>query len=613
MKDRVRPSALDSGWRSRQLLALLLFGILLVTISGLLQLTTVTRLAAESAQSECELISQTVYLRIAQLVSERPEDPGAALRDDEGLSLLLQAATSHASAIAYVAVCDSTGIAMTHTNPEEIGEPVAAKPPFQPNTGLLDSFARITSLGQGAFDYGMDKQLLLGGRPFVTIRVGVADTFIRDAVARAFRSTLVAGLLQIGLALVFGIALARVAAGRLRRLEEGIGAIREGRFENRIPEAGLDEFSRLAREMNLLGEAIQKERASRGDGARQIRRAVELLSDAVLTLGPSGEVVLVNEPAAVILDVPVDAMRGKRLEDVLPEGHPVRVLIDRLRAGQQRSLLVPLPRGGYVAVGHRLAGEGDGGGYFIEFKREAQQEELHSLVDRSRVNSRLGQMAAGVAHEIRGPLQKINIELDQLRRANEQSPEEVRSHVRAALDNVQAMQRAISGFLKVARLSRPNLESVEVDRLLAEIHEAGQAEANFAGCDLELSNDGDESPVMQIDRQVIRQAIENLMRNALQAAPSRDQVVRLESRRVDGEVWITVRDTGPGIPPEHLARVCDLYFTTKESGTGVGLALVRQAVELHGGDVEIESIVGEGTAVTMRLPIRADSAEEDLG
>ncbi len=137
------------------------------------------------------------------------------------------------------------------------------------------------------------------------------------------------------------------------------------------------------------------------------------------------------------------------------------------------------------------------------------------------------------------------------------------------------------------------------NELLAEVHHAQETEANLASLDLELVVEPD-LPELVADREVLRQALQNLVSNAVQALPSRSGRVVLRGRRDDGFVVLSrSRMTGPGIPPENREKVFDLYFTTKEGGTGVGLALVRQAAEMHRGEVRLVSTPGEGTVVTL--------------
>ena len=104
-----------------------------------------------------------------------------------------------------------------------------------------------------------------------------------------------------------------------------------------------------------------------------------------------------------------------------------------------------------------------------------------------------------------------------------------------------------------------------------------------------------------VDPAQLRQALDNLVRNAVQATPEGGRV-SLAARRAGGERIVEVRDTGRGIEPDHLPRIFDLYFTTKADGTGVGLAVTQQIVTAHGGTIEVDSRPGAGTTMSVRLP-----------
>jgi two-component system, NtrC family, sensor histidine kinase HydH len=599
------------GWGGRQTIALLILAVVLVSISLGLQLTHVLRLATESAASESELITQALLRQIGYVAAARPAEPQRALQEDPRIDLVLQAATAHAPAVVFVAIYDSSQTAIAHTTQGMIGSRLESLEPLPSARGTWESLRFLRSLARSPQVYRIDTPLLLGGSPFATIRVGLAGVLLREQVVEAFRRGLAGALVQIGLAVALGFVLAGIASRRLRQIEAGVTALREGRFDSRIPESGVDEFSRLARDLNLLSEQFQKERQDRDSHLGSFRQTVELLGEGVMTLGPDREVFLMNGPTGRILGIDPSRAKGSRIDEILAEDHPVRLLADRLYAAGAGEgsgpLTVPMPmrNGGrsYAAIGHRIMGGDAPAGVLIEFKEMAALEELHSMTDHSRVLSRLGQMAAGVAHEIRNPLQTINLELGILRGARHLSPEEVDLHVKTALEEIQRLQRAVSGFLKVARLRSLAPAPLQLNELLEEVHQSMEAEANLSGLDLDLDLCAD-LPATRADREVLRQAIQNLVKNAVQALPSRGRRITLTTRKNDSEILVSVTDTGPGIRPEDQGRVFDLYFTTKEGGTGVGLALVRQALEMHGGDVELRSTPGEGTVVTLRLPIR---------
>jgi signal transduction histidine kinase len=115
-------------------------------------------------------------------------------------------------------------------------------------------------------------------------------------------------------------------------------------------------------------------------------------------------------------------------------------------------------------------------------------------------------------------------------------------------------------------------------------------------------------PAIEVDPGIFRQALLNLAKNAVQAMPNGGTLTVSAAPTKDGRVEIRVGDTGVGIPPENLAKIFDLYFTTKPSGTGIGLSLVYRTVQLHNGDIDVESTPGVGTTFVIKMPKANPSA-----
>lgn len=222
-------------------------------------------------------------------------------------------------------------------------------------------------------------------------------------------------------------------------------------------------------------------------------------------------------------------------------------------------------------------------------------------VDRARVLQRLGEMATGVAHELRDPLQSLSLSLEAVSSA---------ANGNAALDEplqiarrtVGRLDRGIRGFLTIAGVRPAEFQELDVNELMRQVHQDLEPDTELAG--LELALDLEEQPVPILgDPGILRQAVQNLVRNSIHAQPSREGRIVLRTRRVGDKVHLAVADTGPGIPPEHRAKVFDLLFTTRQEGTGVGLALVRQVVEMHEGEASIASDPRGETVVTMSIPL----------
>lgn len=219
----------------------------------------------------------------------------------------------------------------------------------------------------------------------------------------------------------------------------------------------------------------------------------------------------------------------------------------------------------------------------------------------------LGEVAAGLAHEIRNPLHAIGLNIENLR---DRFPSE-NERFDLARSEVKRLDRLVADFLSYARPSPLRVEEFALRPLLSETCELASFESRGKGVTV-ACGPAPESTVSW-DRGKIRQVIWNLVRNAVEASAGAEKVdggheVRLDASRDDGFVEIRVTDRGEGIPEETLKKIPSLFFTTKKAGSGLGLMVATRIVQEHGGTLSIASKPGEGTSVSVRLPERAPEA-----
>jgi signal transduction histidine kinase len=239
----------------------------------------------------------------------------------------------------------------------------------------------------------------------------------------------------------------------------------------------------------------------------------------------------------------------------------------------------------------------------------SQRERLDRLYRAERLAA-VGQLAAGVAHEIRNPLTAIRSTMQYLLRGL--TPEEPRHQlVHELLKEVDRINSTVGGLLSLSRSG--DLRKAEVD-LLEPLGQAVQllaARAAEQGVEMRCAF-GVVGPRVLGDAGQLKQVFLNLLINALQSTPAGGRIAvgvtpwsQPEPARTR---WVQVRieDTGPGIPPEQVRRVFDPFYTTKRDGTGLGLAICHGIVEQHEGEIQLESEIGVGTAVAVRLPLAAE-------
>ena len=230
--------------------------------------------------------------------------------------------------------------------------------------------------------------------------------------------------------------------------------------------------------------------------------------------------------------------------------------------------------------------------------RELQDNVEH--VKRAARMSALGHMSAGLAHEIRNPLAGIDGAAAVLREqpnGNERRTE--------FLDIIQKETRRLNGlvsnFLEFARPRAPEMQSVQVRSLVQSVADVIQQTA--ARHNIEFSVDiPDNLPPLRCDAEQIKQVLLNLMLNSVQAMPQGGSIA-IGCRLQNNDVMIRVCDTGPGIPPSDMDFIYDPFFTTKETGTGLGLPTAYQIVEQHGGELNVEKSDSSGTCFVFTLPV----------
>ena len=217
-------------------------------------------------------------------------------------------------------------------------------------------------------------------------------------------------------------------------------------------------------------------------------------------------------------------------------------------------------------------------------------------------------LAAGVAHEVRNPLNSLQLNVgimeQELREVLPDSDAHVFTVLRKIAGEIKRLDDFVSEFLRFARPPRLNVENVALRPLLTDLAAFMTPECSKKGVALELDLRGPDTG--RVDGFQLKQALLNLVLNALQATAAGGHVV-IRSAGDEERLVIAVSDDGAGMTPETLEKCFTPFFTTREEGTGLGLPLVRRIVEQHAGSVDVSTVLGRGTTVTLSFPVRPGS------
>jgi signal transduction histidine kinase len=237
----------------------------------------------------------------------------------------------------------------------------------------------------------------------------------------------------------------------------------------------------------------------------------------------------------------------------------------------------------------------------------AVQEREHRLIRSERLAT-VGRMAAQIAHEVRNPLASIGLNAELLGDELGASDEEPRRLIASIIGEVDRLTEITETYLRFARLPRPKLEHEDLGAIVASVLDLSRGELAQGGIAVEVDVEPG-LPEIAADEAQLRQALINLVRNAREAmsapgagGPEGKKRLAISLRKERGRVVLRIRDSGAGIARADMSKIFDPFFSTKERGTGLGLALVQQIVVDHGGQIDVKSAPGEGTAFTIALP-----------
>jgi len=226
-------------------------------------------------------------------------------------------------------------------------------------------------------------------------------------------------------------------------------------------------------------------------------------------------------------------------------------------------------------------------------------------IESERLNA-LTLLAAGVAHELGNPLNSLNIHLQlmerQSRKLKGKERDELQQSIEICRGEINRLDSIVTQFLRAIRPSRPQLQPENVNVIVEEAVRffSAEIEARDIVVETELRSD---LPLLQLDRDQMKQAFYNVIKNSFEAMRRRG-ILRIRTDMDESHVRVSFIDTGGGMSAETLSHVFEPYYTTKESGTGLGLLIVRRIVREHGGELAIESTEGKGLALTIRLPFK---------
>jgi signal transduction histidine kinase len=627
------------GIKAKQVLSITSIVGAVVVILSLLHLATLARIELEESHARAELLSNAIYQRAREVVVDGA-DAYEALRADPALRSILESALCCARSVTFAAIADLHDVAVVHTDTalEDMqmhmgGDLVAV--------GSRSELSQLRAIYSGSGrNLELIQPLLFGNSEFGSIRIGVSTLLIRRELDASLRSGVATALAALGVAVVVAMFLAQLLLRPIHVIRSGLTRLGRGEFGVRLDLSQHDEFGELGTFFNVVSAQLSADRSQMAGQVANLESAVGHLEDAVAMVSPRGELLFANPAMRALLP---GASPGVELNGVLVAGHPLRQLAEQtLVTGQSRgpiSATFSEKRGRSdgaaeegketerLIVTHAVNDpKGDLVGVMVIARNLEYLGQVQSTIRYSRKLAALGRLSSGVAHEVKNPLHAMMIHLELLRQQFAPAPATPRrpsagravglavvaadvspvdpttalQHVDVIAGEIRRLDEVVQGFLKFTRPEDLKLQPVQLGSLFEEAVPILQPEATRTGVTLSVACD--DAPDVNGDPAMLRQMFLNLALNACQAMPGGGTLqIRCEAAR-GRRVAISFIDTGVGIKPEHLQRIFDLYFTTKAKGSGIGLSMVYRTIQMHDGEIEVQSVPGAGSTFRVLLP-----------
>lgn len=361
----------------------------------------------------------------------------------------------------------------------------------------------------------------------------------------------------------------------------------------------------------FLYQGMRVSRSTLADMELYTRNVIESMPAGLLTLNAQGRIVSSNGRMEELSGMPAAKLEGKTLRQVTGDRHG---LLEPLIQGGTDFLDIPLDcqrQDGKnipvkVSAARLLSKEGKRLGTVLTFRDMRELRDMEEKLERSRRLAALGRMAAGIAHEIRNPLGTLR-GFAQFFGSQAQSGTQKR-YADLMIGEVDRLNRTISALLQFAKPREPKFEKLTLGELLTKTSQLLAEDFNSHKIAFKLDIPGADI-VLEADPDLLLQVLLNLLKNALAAVQEGDDIV-LGAKRHENTVHLWVQDTGKGMTQEERARMFDPFFSTRKTGTGLGLAVVHNIVEQHRARIEVESESGRGTKITLILPINQGAHRE---
>jgi len=528
------------------------------------------------------------------------------LQSDPGLNSLLQSVVGYSPTIYDVSIVDEQGRAMLHTDASLLDKEM---PKRRDLSELRDGSSKaqidVVYGNPRVYDVRLPIQLR-SGAPFGEIRVGVSTVFLKSKLQPQLNRALIFSAILIFISLLLAAGLSNFALRPLEAISKRLDAMTGGpepSAEHEVP-AGSDEFGAVNTKIDRLGRQMRDVKEVFSALKENLDQIMGTLQDGLILFTKDARIVLVSASAERFVGKQRGEMLGQTVDEVFDDSSRLgQIVLDAFALRQpvpQRE--IELDRGRRIQLSLDFIAEaGEQLGALLTMRDSESVRRIENEIELSRRLAAIGRLTSGVAHEVKNPINSIVVHLEVLREKLLQVDPETKRHMDVIGSEIHRLDRVVKTLVDFTRPVELKLTEIDLRQIVDDVVALAAPEAERQGVNISATLDSD--PLMaRVDADLIKQALLNVVLNGVQAMP-RGGPLRVTADRIGETARIMVEDHGEGIPPEVRDKIYNLYFTTKKSGSGIGLAMTYRVMQLHNGALDFDSEPGHGTTFRMLLPV----------
>ncbi|HEU5234677.1 MAG TPA: ATP-binding protein [Terriglobales bacterium] len=560
---------------------------------------------------ETDINSTRIDPSNTQQVNEWVEE---TLQTDPGVNGEIESLIGYNLLISDACVVGPDGRAVVHSNPDSVGKLV----PTRPNLEDLKNahFWRQLRLIYGPIDtYVYKIPLDLDSRPWGSVQVGVSTVFLKNTLQPYLSHALEFSAVAILVSLILAAGLSVRALRPLEAISRRLDQMTAGEVTAPVPQelTRRDEYGNVSSKIERIGRQMRTVNEVFSALQENVDQIMANLQDGLMLFTQDGRAVLVSASIETFLGKPRSEMLGSHAEQIFSRHTQLgRAVLSAFAAHEPVDMIeISGDHGSEVQVSLDFIEEGGQQlGALLTMRDSESMRKIEDEIEVSRRLANIGKLTSGVAHEVKNPINSIVVHLEILRNKLKEPDADTQRHMDVIGSEIQRLDRVVQTLVDFTRPVELTLSEIDLRNIVEQVAFVARPDCERHGVQV-VTEIGPDSLPAKIDSDLFKQALLNIVINGAQSM-SDGGTLTIRAHRQDGEdAQIEIQDTGPGIPPAIRDKIFNLYFTTKKSGSGIGLAMTYRIMQLHNGSIHFDTRVGEGTIFYLTLPLaRAEQRQQ---